>query len=381
MAKSVYAEYEGVLPKGILEQAEKECRNAKLNSKQAKKVLVQVKKVYEDTKISPGEAIGTITAESFGEPGTQMTLNVFHFAGVSEMQVTEGLPRLIEIFDARTNPQTPRMEVHLKSKYTTDEKTIRKAASKIKEMTLSDITDEFSINMFKGSVDVVLDRKKMKDFGFTTKQIKAVLTDNLKNIDIRESKKGFILALTEEETNLTHVYKLKEKAKATIIRGIKGITHVLPVKKDGKFVVMCAGSNLADVLEMEEVDGKYTTTNDIKETAAVLGIEAARQAIINESIAVIENQGLDINIRHILFIADIMTSTGVVKGITRGGITGEKESVLARASFETPIKHIIEASLIGEEDHLKSVIENVIMNQPIPVGTGLPGLVAKMKKK
>ena len=82
-----------------------------------------------------------------------------------------------------------------------------------------------------------------------------------------------------------------------------------------------------------------------------------------------------------MFLADIMTRTGVIKGITRGGISGEKESVLARASFETPMKHIINASLIGERDQLNSVVENVILNQPIPLGTGLPGLITKVKEK
>ena len=82
-----------------------------------------------------------------------------------------------------------------------------------------------------------------------------------------------------------------------------------------------------------------------------------------------------------MFIADVMTTSGMIKGITRSGITGEKKSVLARASFETPLKHIINASLIGEEDELNSVIENVMLNQPVPLGTGLPDLVAKMKSE
>ena len=115
------------------------------------------------------------------------------------------------------------------------------------------------------------------------------------------------------------------------------------------------------------------------EIRSILGIEAARQSIINEALKVIEDQGLDVDIRHIMFLSDAMTVTGQIKGITRGGITSEKESVLARASFETPIKHIINASLIGERDNLNSVIENVILNQPVPLGTGLTGLVVKSK--
>ena len=132
-------------------------------------------------------------------------------------------------------------------------------------------------------------------------------------------------------------------------------------------------------MKTEGVDFKRTVTNDIFMTESILGVEAARQAIMNEAIEVVENQGLDIDIRHIMLLADVMTSLGTVKGITRSGITGEKESVLARASFETPLKHIVNATLKGEEDKLNSVIENVMLNQEIPVGTGLPSLIAKIK--
>ena len=123
-----------------------------------------------------------------------------------------------------------------------------------------------------------------------------------------------------------------------------------------------------------------TVTNNPFVIAELMGIEAARQVIINEALEVIKNQGLDIDIRHVMFLADVMTNTGIIKGITRTGITSEKESVLARASFETPIKHMVNASLVGESDNLNSVIENVMLNQPVPLGTGLPGLVAKMKE-
>jgi len=82
-----------------------------------------------------------------------------------------------------------------------------------------------------------------------------------------------------------------------------------------------------------------------------------------------------------MLLADVMTFSGGVKGITRGGITGDKESILAKASFETPIKHIIEASMKGEKDSLNSVIENVMVNQEIPIGTGLPELIARIVQK
>ncbi|MBU1246220.1 MAG: DNA-directed RNA polymerase subunit A'' [Nanoarchaeota archaeon] len=376
---SIYDKYTEDLSAKVIESVKEEAEKQKLSSADVKKVLDRAKEEYKKAMISPGEAIGIVTAESFGEPGTQMTLNVFHFAGVAEMQVTEGLPRLIEIFDARKEPQTPIMEVHLKPAYTKDEKTIKKVASLIKEMTFNELSSEFSINIIKGSVESVLDNKKMKDYGFTRKYISNILTDQLKNMEIRESKRGFIFVLKEGSENLSEVYRMKEKIKDTIIRGIKGIAQVLPTLKNNKMVILCGGSNLKEVLQLEQVDENKTKTNNIFEIANVLGIEAARQIIIEESLSVIEKQGLDIDIRHILLLADLMTSSGKISGITRGGIMSEKESVLARASFETPDVHLVNASLVGEEDKLKSVIENVILNQPVPLGTGLPGLVAKMK--
>ena len=148
-----------------------------------------------------------------------------------------------------------------------------------------------------------------------------------------------------------------------------------------EYVIYCDGSNLKDALQIEEVDAGRIRANNLFEVADVLGIEAARQLIIEEASKVIEEQGLSIDIRHLMLLADAMTNSGGIKGVTRSGITGEKESVLARASFETPVKHIIHASLIGEKDYLRSVVENVMLNQEVPLGTGLPGLTAKMKPR
>ena len=375
----IYEEYKGMIPQKIIEDFKSEVEEQKLTSAQIKQALEEVKKEYEESLISPGESIGIVTAESFGEPGTQMILNVFRMAGVAEVQVTRGLPRLIEILDARKEPSTPTMTVYLKNEFTKDEKKIRKIASFIKQMTLEEISSEFSLNLMKGAVEVILDLKKIRDYGFKLDEIGGILKEKLKDVTVRETKKGFILESAKGEVDLTNLYKLKQKTKEIVVRGISGITQVLPTKKDGKYVIACAGSSLKEVFKMKEVDAKLTVSNNLFEIASILGIEAARQAIVNDVLDVLENQGLDIDIRHAMFLADLMTHNGLVKGITRGGISGEKESVLARASFETPLRHIVNASLTGEVDKIRSVIENVMINQPIPVGTGLPGLVAKIK--
>ena len=311
---------------------------------------------------------------------THNTLNVFHFAGVAEVSVTQGLPRLIEILDARKEISTPSMEIFLKSPLNKDPKEVKRVAGLIKETKLGEIAASFSINLNKMQVEIEMDKAMMRDLKITEDYVERTLTESLKNAKVKNQDGIIVLKVETEENELMETYKLKEKVKDLYIKGVKGIEQVLPVKNNTEFVIITSGSNLKDVMEIDDVDETRTTTNDVFEVLAVLGVEAARQIVINEASKVIEDQGLDVDIRHIMLIADAMTTSGEVKGITRGGITGEKKSVLARASFETPMKHIVNASLVGEEDELNSVIENVMLNQPVPVGTGLPDLVAKMRE-
>ncbi|MDD5254216.1 MAG: DNA-directed RNA polymerase subunit A'' [Candidatus Nanoarchaeia archaeon] len=371
-------EYQDKIPAPLLEKYEKLTKDIKLTKEQEKKILERLEKEYSDAKIDPGESIGVVTAESFGEPGTQMTMKVFHFAGVAEVQVTLGLPRLIEIFDARRTISTPAMEIFLHKDYSEDVKFARNIASQIKETKFREIVSSFSINVLNLQVECELNKKNIRDLKIKDEEITEALNKGLKGINVKLLNKGDTIVLKPNSEELKDVYKLKEKAKEVFIKGVSGITQVLPVKQGNEFVILTAGSNLKDVIKLKEVDESRTKCNNIFEMQEVYGIEAARNTIIEEARKVIQDQGLDIDIRHIMFIADLMTAGGDIKGITRSGITGEKESVLARASFETPIKHLIDASLIGEEDHLSSVIENVILNQPVPLGTGLPGLVVKM---
>ncbi|MBS3159847.1 DNA-directed RNA polymerase subunit A'' [Candidatus Woesearchaeota archaeon] len=366
-----------MLPDHLLKEAKELVKRYKMNIKQEKEFMKRLEDVYIGSKIDPGEAIGVITAESFGEPSTQMVLDTFHFAGVAEMSVTTGLSRLIEVLDARKTPSTPRMDLYLKPKYSKNVETVKKIAENIKETKMQDILKEITINIAKLQIEAEFDKRTMKDYGLKEKDLLDILKHSLKNVNMKETKEGFNCK-SKEEITLSEIYRLKEKIKRIKISGLKGITRVLPVKNDeDEYIIYCAGSNLKDALQLEEIDHERTTSNNIYEISEVLGIEAARNAIIVEIQKVLDGQGLSIDIRHIMLLADIMTRNGEIKGVTRTGIAGEKESVLARAAFETPIKHILNASLIGEVDELNSVIENVILNQPIPLGTGLPQLIMR----
>ena len=376
--EQVLKEYSKKLPKKIIDDL-KESLPSKISDKKVKEILNEVLKEYNDMKITPAEGIGIITAESIGEPGTQMTLNTFHFAGVADMNVTTGLPRIIEIFDGRKDIGTPMMNIYLKKPYS-EGKDIEKVAAKLKETLLAEIAQEFYINVADMSVEITLNTERIDELNLRTQDVLNAIKKSVKGIKVKEKDNVIIITKKQETENLNEIYALKEKLKKVFVAGVKHINYVLPIKRDGEYVILTAGTNLKEVLELNFVDSTRTISNDIFEVENVLGIEAARQAIINEVYKVIQNQGLNVNIRHIMLVADAMCVMGKVQGITRYGIIKEKSSVLARASFETPMKQIMQASLMGETDQLNSVIENVMLNQPVPVGTGLPGLSVKVVK-
>lgn len=370
--------YEDKLPESVLKDFEEQLPD-KISEAKQKKILEGIYQEYLNSRVDPGECVGIISAESLGEPGTQMTLNTFHLAGVAEMNVTMGLPRIIEIFDGRKTITTPMMEVYLNPPYNKGQD-IKKLALALKETKFQDIAKEFLINIIESTVEVKVDNEKLEELKITMSQLLKVLQKGLKDLNIKVLKDSIVIKPRKKNENLNEIYKIKEKLKGSYIKGVKGISQVLPVKRGDEFVIITAGTNLKDTLKLDWVDYTRTVSNDIFEIVGVLGIEAARQAIINEVFKVIETQGLNIDIRHVMLVADTMCSGTTIKGITRYGIVGDKSSVLARASFETPIRHIINASLVGEKDPLDSVVENVMLNQPVPIGTGLPKLVMKKGK-
>ena len=372
-------EYEGKLPPLLLQEIEEKCPAGKI-----KKVAQKVFEEYMAAQIDAGEAVGLVGAESIGEPGTQMTLNTFHYAGVAEMNVTMGLPRIIEILDGRKSITTPQMEIFLKPPYNKG-KDIREVALQIKETKLGELVLEYNMNIVDLKIDLKINTEKLKELGITTAFLVKAVDKGVGNDATAKAGDDGVITLKlkgkEDEKGLKALYRVKEKSKNIYVKGIKGVTQILPVKRQDEFIIITAGSNLKKLFELDFVDTQRTTTNDIHEIAEVLGVEAARQAIMDEVFKVIETQGLNVDIRHIMLVADTMTTGGQIKGITRYGVVSEKTSVLARASFETPIKHIINAALRGEVDYLNSVVENVMLNQAVPVGTGLPGLVTKVVKE
>jgi DNA-directed RNA polymerase subunit A" len=269
------------------------------------------------------------------------------------------------------------MMIYLKSSHNKSRQAAEKIAARLKRVTLKELAKEVTLNLAELSITISLEKEELELHGVKSEQIAKMIEQQTK---AKVDGTGLTLKVTAKDQDIKKIYRFKEKLKDITVAGVKDITAVLPVyrKDTEEFAIQTFGTNLKDVLQVEEVDEARTATNNLIEIAKVLGIEAARQAIVNEVMAVLEEQGMPVDIRHVMLVADMMCSTGEVKGITRHGITSQKTSVLARASFEIPLKHLIDASIVGETDKLASVIENVMINQPVPIGTGLLGLIVKM---
>jgi DNA-directed RNA polymerase subunit A" len=284
-----------------------------------------------------------------------------------------GLPRLIEIFDARKKPSSPKMEIYLKKEFN-NEKDARIFAEKIKEVTLMEMASEINLDFTSKNIEIKIDKRGLKQSHITISKIAERLKED--GYKVREKEETIILNVSE--SGFKEIYKIKEKLKKLIITGVKGIKQILIIKRDKDYVIMTLGTNLKKIIEIKEVNKERTISNDLHEVAAILGVEAGRQLIINEITEVLNTQGLNIDIKHLKLVSDAMTNTGDIKGVTRMGIIAQKSSILARATFETPGRQFVNATIKGSEDKLISVIENIMLNQPIPVGTGLPGLLVKV---
>ncbi|MEM3760997.1 MAG: DNA-directed RNA polymerase subunit A'', partial [Candidatus Bathyarchaeia archaeon] len=212
---------------------------------------------------------------------------------------------------------------------------------------------------------VELNKSMMEDRGVSLQELKEKLQIQNCTIKVR----GNSIHIKPKKAEL--LKKMLDKVSSFYIKGVPGIKRVLITEEHGEWVIRTDGSNLPKVLEVYGVDTSRTTTNNVHEIAKTLGIEAARNALIHESKSVLEDQGLDVDIRHVMLVADMMTSTGEVQQIGRHGISGKKSSVLARAAFEITVPNIVDAAIKGESDPLEGVTENVIVGQSIPIGTGL----------
>jgi DNA-directed RNA polymerase subunit A" len=358
---------------GIVERA---ARDKKLEAK-LKYIVEKSLEEYTKNLIDPTEACGMIGAQSIGEPGTQMTMRTFHYAGVAEINVTLGLPRLIEIVDARSTPSTPMMNIYLRDEYRINPDLAKEIANKIEITRLTDVAD-IEMDLVNITISIKPNKKTMEKKGIVIDEL-LERVQSIRKLSAKIEKET--VKVTLDEPGYKMLQNTSETLKNLKIKGIDGIKRVIIRKEPNEgYVIYSEGSNLKEVLDIEGVDPYRVTTNDIHAIARELGIEAARNMIIQEANATLSEQGLNVDMRHIMLVADVMTADGTVRAIGRHGVSGEKSSVLSRAAFEITVNHLLLASQRGESDELNGVAENIIVGQPVNLGTGAIELVMNVKK-
>jgi len=335
--------------------------------------------LYDKSQVEPGQAVGIVTAQSIGEPGTQMTLRTFHTAGIAEKNVTLGLPRIIELVDARKKPSTPSMDIYLdKDSKSSKEKAIQ-TAKNILQTTVNDLVIHPVETDYQTKITLTIDDARLKTRGCTFEDMMAALETNKKFKAIGDNN-TITLQLVDEADAAT-VVALRNKVLKTTVRGVPDIARLTLKEENGEWLIQTTGSNLADVLSIKGVDKNNVRTNNVFEISTVLGIEAARNALINELKATLENQGLEVDVRYLMLVADLMCHKGHLQQIGRHGIAGTKDSVLARAAFEITVPTIANAAKLGEIEELKGITENVIVGSQIPIGSGTVDIFMKPKTK
>jgi DNA-directed RNA polymerase subunit A" len=388
---------EGVeFPPSLSEELGRRLAHLKASPAELSKVLRAVATRFRRATVDAHESVGIVAAQSIGEPGTQMTLRTFHYAGVAEMNVTLGLPRLIELVDARRVPSTPMMTIYVEKKLRADRDHVQDIALQIEVTTIPDVA---SIGTVVEELKVVVSPQAalMQARGVKRADIERSMAENIDDRSFKLSNgsgsgetRTFEIHLVEagaapaprakkdeppEEMPFKKLLEASEEAKAIRIKGVTGIKRALIKKEKDEYVIYTEGSNLDGVLEIAGVDAARTTTNSVFEIYKVFGVEAARAALVLEASRTLSEQGLGVDIRHLMLVSDVMTNEGDIRAIGRHGISGKKTSVLARAAFEITAAHLLRAAITGEVDELKGVAENIIVGQPITLGTGAVNLV------
>jgi len=379
--KNILAKYAENLNPRLRKNLENSLVENRLTKEGVEKVLKKTVDLIERALAEPGEAVGVVTAQSIGEPGTQMTLRTFHFAGVKERNVTLGLPRLIELVDARKKPVTPTMDIYLDEDHKISREKALEVAREIIFTRVSDLIEKTDTD-YSGILTFHLSEAKLLERGCEIKEVDEVLKGSKKKYEISiNEKKQFIKVTVPDEPDAQTLLTLKNKLLNTRVKGVPDIERVTIVKQDEEWVIQTAGSNLAKVVAITGIDTSRVTTNNVYEVWQTLGIEAARTALVKEIINTLEEQGLEVDTRHIMLVADLMTSKGYLQQIGRHGIAGTKTSVLARAAFEITVPTIAKASLEGQVETLRGVTENVIVGATVPVGTGMVELYMMVKEE
>ncbi|EMR61390.1 putative dna-directed rna polymerase iii subunit rpc1 protein [Eutypa lata UCREL1] len=387
-------------------------RVAKVSERTLKKFVRLCLEKYKKAHVEPGHAVGAVGAHSIGEPGTQMTLKTFHFAGVAGMSITQGVPRIKEIINASKVISTPVITCPLENNKQIEVAHI--VRSRIEKTYIEDvlriIDDEWSPYRSFITLHINTETLEGMHLGISIYDIKKAILKQKKlkipesDIEVFEQDATIEItvrgpdqdaaskrpaprskaAIAESMTDLlVRVSHLKRILPTVPISGYPEATRAIIQTEEvkgnkGEYIndVLVEGYGLRQCMNTEGVVGIRTRSNSILECRDVLGIEAARTTIAYEISEVMGE--MDIDPRHMELLADVMTYKGEILGITRFGLSKMRDSVLQLASFEKTPDHLFEAAAAMKTDRIEGVSEKIIMGQTMTLGTGAFQVVRRL---
>lgn len=391
-----------------------------LSHKDFNSVVEEVKMKIMKARVNANEMVGTLAAQSVGEPATQMTLNTFHLAGVAST-VSMGVPRLNEIINLAKTIKTPSMQVFLSNSLGSTIENVRRVQNQIEYLSLEMICNSCQI-VYDPEVKttVVEDDKQFVDtyfempdeeidldllgkfvirlelsrssivarglsLDFVSTKIKQLFGDKVHIITSDENDERLIIRIrfaVDGSESLEFYGEAQNTILKIHLQGFMQIkkAYIASNQDKSEWYLQTDGISFLQILSAQDIDGSRVIANDISTIYSLLGIEAARRSILNELSLVIENNGSYVNHRHMALLADVMTVKGFLTGITRHGVNRESTSALKRASFEETVDVLLDAACNSELDSIKGVSENIMLGQLAPVGTGNVELILDIKK-
>ncbi|TWU70409.1 hypothetical protein ED733_000032 [Metarhizium rileyi] len=376
-------------------------RTAKISATTLRLFIKFCLEKFKKAHVEPGHPVGAVGAQSIGEPGTQMTLKTFHFAGVAGMSITQGVPRINEIINASKSISTPVITCPLLNNQQIEAARVVKA--RIEKTYLADILHyaevEWSSDGGRIILEVDTDILAALHLGISVLDVAQVICSHKKlkvpPEDIRIERARILVNIpatremprrqrdtgklkADESTDmLIRANFLRRQLPSVTVSGHPEATRaIIETTEENTHRVLVEGQGLRACMTTEGVIGTRTRTNSVIECGLVLGIEAARATIANEISDVMGYMGIDS--RHMELLADVMTYKGEVLGITRFGLSKTRDSVLHLASFEKTADHLFDAVAGTKTDNLEGVSESIILGQTMSIGTGSFNVVRRL---
>lgn len=408
--------------KGLQDGLRKQLESVEIYPDLIKTLYKTIEQEYYKTLLQPGEMVGVQSATSIGEPVSQMTLNAFHFSGISSIGIASGVPRVEEILNASKKQKSYVMTLYTKQKM--EIRALRREMMKsLVEIYISDIIDHYNVDyiasfddldpkdqlwyklyldmysneimpgeewLFPWRIRLKLNKQKMYQHSISCLSMVKKIEDSYRDLYVVASPDNIgvvdiyvdfsqIKMKKKEEEDAEQVEPYKEGIcirniilpclMDILVSGINGIEQIFIREEKGEWIIDTQGSNLMAVFTNELLDERRCQCSDIWEIRKLLGIEATRQFIINEFYKVLSVSGASVGRRHIELLADSMTFQGKINSVNRYGIDRNETGPLAKASFEESVSNFFIAAVNNEKDEM-GVSSSIMAGKMAEFGTG-----------